>query len=222
MRRFLLFSLSLILLTTLSLGCSIQEKDRPVYPVTVEVTVEVTPVTPTPTSTPTGFTGSLEYPVPFGQGRQVIVEEDKTIEIVLREAYRGEEAWSRILEANQFNDPPPKGQEYLLIWAEVAYIEGPPGEMLSMGEWNFRMISKGNVQTPPAIVDPEPRFQLVLLPGTTLGGGWMTWLIHEDDPAPLLVIGIDYQGQGGIFFMAYDDSEWQPPVPGPSPGQKDP
>jgi hypothetical protein len=119
----------------------------------------------------------------------------------LTEAYRGEEAWQRIVAANQFNDPPPAGMEYLLLYAEVEYVEGPGDETLRLDAWAFRLVTDNQVLTPPAVVDPEPAFEFEFFPGGA-AGGWMSWTVYEDDAAPLLGYGLEYDGSGGTYFVA--------------------
>lgn len=196
----------LALLAFPAAGCSSGEETRVTYPVTVPVTYPVTVVVtaapspePTLTPTPEGFTGSMEHPVPLGETRRLVLEEGRTIELAVEQAYRGAEAWSRIYAANPYNDLPPEDQEYLLLWAEVVYVDGPAGEALNLNEWSFRIVSKAQILKPPAIVEPEPAFSFSFFPGGS-DGGWMAWLVHEDDPVPLLAVGADYKGRGGVFF----------------------
>jgi len=90
----------------------------------------------------------------------------------LNESYRGEEAWSRILEANQFNDPPPEGMEYLLVYAHVDYLPGVSDEALLLDEWDFRIVSQNQILKPTSVVEPDPIFDLEFFPGAS-DGGWM-------------------------------------------------
>jgi hypothetical protein len=62
-------------------------------------------------------------------------------------------------------------------------------------------VSQNQVLQPPSLVEPQPAFEIEFFPGAR-GGGWMAWAIHEDDPAPLLVYGLEYDGSGGTFFAA--------------------
>jgi hypothetical protein len=137
--------------------------------------------------------------VPPGQAFEVTLEEGKTFRLALTEIYRGQEAWDRILAANQFNDPPPAGQEYLLVHATVDYLAGPEAEALMLDQWDWRLVSRAQILRPPSVVKPEPAFDLAFFPGAR-GAGWMAWLVHEDEPDPLLVIGMEYDGSGGTYF----------------------
>jgi hypothetical protein len=145
--------------------------------------------------------GQRAEPIPFGTIFGPVVDREKVALIGLTEVYRGEEAWARILKANRFNDPPPEGMEYLLIYAEVNYLSGPANETLHLDQWDLRLVSQNQVIQPTAVVEPEPAFDLDFFPGAS-GGGWMAWTVFEDDERPLLVIGMEYDGSGGIYFAA--------------------
>jgi hypothetical protein len=119
--------------------------------------------------------------------------------LTLKESYRGEEAWDRILEANQFNEPPPESMEYLLLYAHVDYLPGASDEALQLDQWDFRIVSLNQILKPPSVVEPEPMLDLEFFPGAS-GGGWMAWFVYEEDESPLLVVGMEYDGSGGIFF----------------------
>lgn len=157
------------------------------------------PPPPTPTATPA--IGGRSKPIPFGETFQLVADEAKVFTLTLVESVRGEEAWQRILEANQFNEPPPEGMEYLLIYAQVDYVRGPANQVLQLDEWDFRIVSQGQVRKPLSVVEPEPVFELELFPNAS-SGGWMVWTVVLDDDAPLLAYGLDYKGRDGTFFVA--------------------
>lgn len=154
---------------------------------------------PLPTPTPTPTIGDRAEPIPFEVTFFLFQEEDKAFSLTLSESYRGEEAWARIIEANQFNDPPPAGMEYLLLYAAVDYDLGPADKALNLDDWDFRIVSRDQILKPTAVVVPEPAFELSFFPGAS-GGGWMAWTVFEGDPAPLLAYGMAYDGSGGVYF----------------------
>ena len=78
----------------------------------------------------------------------------------LTKSFTGDKAWNRIKEANMFNDPPPEGMEYLLLYAEVDYFEGPSDEALQLSQWDFRIVSDGQIIDPESIVEPDPAFDI--------------------------------------------------------------
>ena len=180
-------------------------RDGPAYPSAPTAVPTATPLpTPTarplPTSTPAPGPGDRRQPVPFGQAFR-LEDGDKAFSLAVREALRGEEAWQRLLEANQFNEPPPPGMEYLLLYVAADYVSGPVHETLRLDPWRFRLVSQNQVLKPPSLVEPEPAFELEFFPGAT-GGGWMAWSMYEGDRAPLLVYDLAHDGSGGCFFMA--------------------
>jgi hypothetical protein len=157
------------------------------------------PPEPTPTTTPS--IGNRSEPVPFGDTFGFLEKEDHVFLLTVVESYRGEEAWARLLAANQFNEPPPEGMEYLLIYARVDYLPGVSDEALRLDQWDFRIVSQNQVLKPPTVVEPEPAFELEFFPGAS-GGGWMAWTVFVGDEAPLLVYGLDSDGSGGAYFAA--------------------
>lgn len=154
---------------------------------------------PSPTPKPTSTTGNRAQPIPFGESFGLIKGGDKAFSLTLTQAYRGEDAWERIFEINQFNDPPLEGMEYLLLYVEIDYSRGPTGESLQLDEWDFRIFSQNHVRKAEAVVGPEPEFDVELFPPAK-GGGWMTWAVFVGDEDPLLVIGMESDGSGGFFF----------------------
>lgn len=157
------------------------------------------PPLPTPTATPA--IGGRYKPIAFGETFQLNKDEAKVFTLTLTESLRGEEAWQRILEANQFNDPPLDGTEYLLIFAQVDYLRGPSTQVLALDEWDFRLVTRNQVLKPVSVVVPEPAFEFEFFPEAS-GGGWMAWPVSVEDAAPLLAYGLDYDGSGGTFFAA--------------------
>jgi hypothetical protein len=171
--------------------------------------------TPRPTATPTPRVGQRSNPVPFGESLDLVMNDEMEFTLSLTKVHRGEQAWNKIKKANRYNDPPPEGMEYLLVRAMVDYTEGPSDEALRLNQWDFRIISQGQIIEPEAIVDPEPEFDIEFFPGAS-GDGWMTWPIVEGDEEPLLVIGMDYDGSGGFFFEAWPDEPLPTNTPKPT------
>lgn len=155
--------------------------------------------TAAPTATRAPRPGDRAMPISFGSSAQVMKEDSKLLTLTLTEAYRGTAAWDRVVAANQYNDPPPAAMEYLVVYAQVEYLQGPGDQTLRLNEGDFRIVSKNQVLRPISAVEPEPAFDLAFFPGAT-GGGWMVWAVYEDDPAPLLAYGLAYDGSGGIYF----------------------
>lgn len=153
-----------------------------------------------PTSTP-GI-GSRSLPALLGQAITVVGDKNKVYALAVTQVYRGEEAWTYIQAANSFNSPPPEGMEYILVWVEVIYMEGPADEPLNMDEYEVKAVSHNQFIKSVSVVEPEPEFDVSLFPGAH-GGGWVALAIYKDDPDPLIVIGADYEGRGGSYFAIH-------------------
>ena len=224
----LLFVVSTLMLATLACGGGepqqvevVKEVTR-IVPETVEVevtqvvpqTVEVTRIvqvvvtatsppptrTPRPTATPEApEVGSRANPVPFSEPFGLVMGQTKQFTLSVTRAHRGDEAWSRILEANQFNDPPLEGMEYILLYVEVDYTEGPADEPLQLDTYDFDVVSKGQVIESVSVVEPDPEFSISFFPAAARGG-WFAWPCFVDAPGPLLVIGMDLLGRRGFYF----------------------
>ncbi|KAA3665389.1 MAG: hypothetical protein DWQ04_00850 [Chloroflexi bacterium] len=119
--------------------------------------------------TPTLVGTDPSEPAPVGL---VITTEDWQLSIL--ELYSGEGAWNRIIEANQFNDPPQEGLVYILVKMRLRYIGlEESGELVHLHSDLFTLIDNdGNRYDVPSIVEPEPELDGRLFPGGTLEG-WM-------------------------------------------------
>lgn len=159
--------------------------------------------TPRPTSTPSApEMGSRANPIPFDKGYTLVIDKTKQLTIGIGKMLRGEEAMTRLLQANQFNSPPRLGREYLMILIVVEYQSGPSNEPLNLGVWDFKAVSRGKIIDPAAVVEPDPEFNISFFPGAS-GGGWATFEVLITDPDPLVVIGMDYAGRGGFYFATH-------------------
>ncbi len=172
--------------------------------------------TPTPRSTHTPSFGSLERPVPFGEALELTQGEATHFQVAVIDAYRGDEAWQILYTENKFNDPPPAGMEYVRLYIEVQCLEGSSSDPLRIARWDFNLLSKGRVFDPAILVEPKPTFdEFTLFPGGS-AEGWMTFLVHMDDPEPLLVIGMDSSEEGG-WYLTVESSTRPTTIPTPTP-----
>lgn len=137
----------------------------------------------------TGF--SRDRPANFGQELEVEFEglDGRFVaRIAPLEQIRGEEAYRILLDANQFNDPPPAGLEYMLIRVRF-HIEEAPSSATShnLHGFDFSTVSGAGVVHPNAfgIVDPEPVLAAELFEGAT-HEGWAAWYVQVGDQRPLL------------------------------------
>jgi hypothetical protein len=124
---------------------------------------------------PTDSGTDRSSPAPLGE---TVVTEDW--EVTVTDVIRGEEAWQMIQEANQFNDTPQEGMQYVLVEFQVRYI-GISNTAASIESASFKSTgSKNTVYDAPAIVDPEPAMDVSLFPGGVYEG-WVTLSAAEDE-----------------------------------------
>lgn len=155
---------------------------------------------PSLTPVPTPALGQRGLPVSLGETFEWRGD-GRVVEITIERVILGEEAFELLLEANRFNDPPAEGLVYALTHARCRYVSGDESEPWGIDEFDFAVVSKNRIWTPPSIVEPEPRFEWEGFPGAE-GEGWMTFVVYADDPAPLLVFtpGVGRDVSEGVWF----------------------
>jgi hypothetical protein len=101
-----------------------------------------------------------DHPAPFGE---TITTKDWQVTIL--EVVRGDEAWQMAQEANEFNDPPEEGMEYLAILVQARNISTTDSPTMVDGTW-FKATGAENVLYDwPSVVDPSPAFECELFAG---------------------------------------------------------
>jgi hypothetical protein len=130
---------------------------------------------------PTDLGKERANPAPFGE---TVTTEDWELTIV--EVVRGDEAWTTVQEANQFNDPPEEGMEYIAIRASTRYI-GTEDKPRAVDASFFNSMDDGNVLYDlPVVVDPVPALEATLYPGGEYEG-WVTLQAAQDATGLLAV-----------------------------------
>jgi hypothetical protein len=126
--------------------------------------------------TPTAIGSHPNEPALVGQ---VVTSDDWQISIV--ETYAGEEAWQRILDANQFNDPLSSGMIFVLVKIRMRYIgHDEKGVNVSTYTDTFALLDGSDVaQEAPRVVEPEPDLDGYLFPGGELEG-WLALQVPEE------------------------------------------
>jgi hypothetical protein len=142
-------------------------------------------------------------PVIFGE---TAITEDW--EVTLLEAIRGEAAMERLLQANQFNDPPEEGMEYVIVRVAARYIGSVDNDdAMHIDSLDFVALPGvgSNPETDtipaPAIVEPNPIIDAYLFPGGQ-NEGWITLEVPINQPEPLLVFepSFDFNNVNRRFF----------------------
>jgi len=109
---------------------------------------------------------------PAAFGETIITEDWKA---TLLEVIRGEEAWTMVQEANQFNDPPAEGMEYIVVRVHAQYI-GTKDSPEQIDGYYFNTTGSASVLYDlPSVVDPEPVFDATLFPGGEIEG----WVVLQ-------------------------------------------
>lgn len=167
------------------------------------------PSEPSEPTEPTTSTSGYERSNPAAIGTELLIEDEwfgetYKFNITLLEVVRGAKAWSRIEEANMFNDPPSSGFEYVLAKIRVKYLEGPSLDTsYDVSDIKFTAVSyDGKDYENPWVVNPEPELRTTLYPGAS-HEGWGAFVVAVQDNKPLITFGRDYRGRGGAWWQLY-------------------
>lgn len=162
-----------------------------------------------PTNTPRPTLGTFSNPFPFGaEALMTLTDEGQKVSFNLKveEIIRGDEAWSIIVRANRFNDPPPDGFEAILV---KVYVKNTSSAgFLELKYYDLALATKGNVLDgwfySPCCLDNAGlvEFEAKLNPSGE-HTGWFPAAVHIDEYTPMLVVGADRSGKGGIYFSLY-------------------
>ncbi len=120
-------------------------------------------------------------------------------EIRIEKIIRGESAWQRIFETNQYNEPPSAGMAYLLVKIYAHYI-GDNENGASIGLLSIKTTGSQNViYDAPSVVDPEPAFDAILFPGGEVEG-WLALQMGEDESNIILIFNPAYSDETKRFI----------------------
>jgi hypothetical protein len=130
---------------------------------------------------PTDLGANRSEPAPPSD---TVVTEDW--EVTVKEVIRGADAWEAIQEANQFNDPPEEGMEYLLAKVKIRYI-GTTDEAMRIDKYSFESTgSQNELYDSASVSPPEPVLDVALYPGGEFEG-WVPLLAAEEETNLMLV-----------------------------------
>ena len=155
-------------------------------------------LTPQPTATLKPLPGSRRAPARLNETIPVMIGSSQ-FEVTITQVIAGKDAAARVAAANEFNEMPPEGHEYLLFYAKARIAKSPDGKAASADDFSWRMVDPtGYIHTPEAVVNPEPRFSGSGFEGATIEG-WSTFARKVDEPVSL-VFGMRSDGSGGAWF----------------------
>jgi hypothetical protein len=107
-------------------------------------------------------------------------------EISVSKVIRGDEAWTMVQDANQYNDPPTEGMEYLAVLIHVRKI-GMIDKAQSMDASSFRTIGSAGIFYDSCTVDnPVPAMDISLYPGGEYEG-WIVVTAAKGETGVMLV-----------------------------------
>lgn len=143
-------------------------------------------------------------------GRGYTSHELYDMKITLMEVIRGTEAWKRLQNASNENNPPQKGFEYVLARVRFEYYaRGKPGLCIhKLLPGQFIACSSDGEEYPPATIVklPEPGIAAHMKAGETMEG-WVAFMIPESDKTPLLYYTADAGKAvihgGNMWFKLY-------------------
>lgn len=144
----------------------------------------VPPSPPAPSNTPTPSPIGMSRSNPFPHSQAVSAP---NWDFQILEVMRGDAAWQAVQAANQFNEPPPAGMEYLTVKLGVkcTYTDS---EEHSIGENDFRVTGDHLTEYSTAsAVSPDPQLDARLFTGGE-AEGWATYLIHQGESNLILFI----------------------------------
>lgn len=155
-----------------------------------------------PTLTPTPELGTRNFPHIVGSVVALVQNQTLKFTLQITEIVRGAEAWDIIFDANQFNNPPPDDLEFVLLKVKVVYTGNDEGA-LELNRYDWSSVSNGRVYDgfDASACCLEPEFDITLFAGGE-AEGWVPLLVAIDDPNPLYAIGMESNGEGGIFFAS--------------------
>lgn len=155
---------------------------------------------PEPTATPGAVGSGRSNPLPLGETGETDEWEVQVLEVV-----RGEEAFHRLVEANQFNDPPLEGYEYVLVNLRVKYV-GDSNEAQNVDRTWFRSTGDARVKhARPSVVQPEPELNASLFPDAE-ASGWVALTARQGE-GNLIAIFEPWLSleEGDEIFLALDE-----------------
>jgi hypothetical protein len=119
----------------------------------------------------------------------------------IEQVVRGDEARTMIQQANQFNDAPAEGYEYMLVKITVGITKNAKADAtVDINGVSFKLVSSsGKDYDVVIVVEPDPKLDANLYAGAS-NTGWAAFQVKTDDTNPLLTFGRNYDGTGGAWF----------------------
>lgn len=155
---------------------------------------------------------SRQNPFDIGKNNEVSMRSNDgttfRANLCINQIIRGDEAWNRIKEANQFNDSPKDGYEYMLVDIKFSLIDSTDiNTQFNLSRYNFALVSsEGKDYENASVVTPDPQLDSNLYKGAS-NEGWIAFQVKKDDEHPLIAYLKSYDGKSGFWFKGYNDSK---------------
>lgn len=180
MRKYTYLIIFVLLASVMAAGCTSSDGSGVQDVKKSENTKDSTPqeqTTPKEQTAP--VKGSFKNPASMGE-TVVLKSTGHTFETSILDFIRGEKANYLVKSANEFNDAPASGYEYIFIKAKVAYTEGE--DPTDVNYLDFKAYSDGVEMKQPSTVYPKDYMKLDtgnLMPGATKEG-WIAFIIPQN------------------------------------------
>lgn len=176
----------------------------PQSPSATSQSVHTTQTVAEPPSPPAPVRGeSSEFPVILGD---YVVDSrnfpSSTCRLRVNEVIRGDEAYARLLQENQFTLSPDDGNEFILVLVEAEYPNIASNEgSIDFMMYGAKMYYQGQLVDSMINLIMEPSFgSIELLPGGR-ATGWLWFEIPCNWSSPLLMMGANiFTDENGIFM----------------------
>lgn len=123
-------------------------------------------------------------------------------EFSVLEVIRGEEALKMVIEANQFNDPPESGMEYIAVKMHFRYIGTEDSSQSIDGSFFSTTGSANVIYDSPSVVDPTPSLDCYLYPGGECEGWAVVQAAISETGVSLIVESLWDFGNDSKRFIA--------------------
>ena len=131
------------------------------------------------------------------------------VRINVHELYRGEQAWQRLQQVSSSNQPPARGNDYILARIKFEYeARGKPGNCVhDVKRSHYTALSMQDNRYPvPSVVVPQPALSGPLHSGESIDG-WIAFEVARTDKKPLMTFSVDDSGAvqhvGKLWFKLY-------------------
>lgn len=141
-------------------------------------------------------------PAPTGTAQTVTIKnvsEDFTATATVSEIIRGDAAWQKLKADNQFNSAAKDGMEYVIAKVKVSVDRSKDDAAVSFSTYDWAAYSTDNVEYEVPFVVVNNAFDGKVFTGGTLEG-YVAFQVKKTDVAPKVVLGQDYNGNGGVWF----------------------